>query len=216
MATRSLKRRKKMDGLKLAAKYSYVCERAKLLKISETLRNFFQHNIGNEKIIENILKGLASFDFYQKIAHLNKKNIFDEEVVAFYWKGSPKLKGEEFIHNNSTLLPIIQLRMNQIVSELVDECVVHPARIVEKTHDDTKDYWVEYRPIVKTNRGLKLGEKSEIRAVNELNLELKEGDWIAIHFRRIIETISRKEAQHLKRLTKKALKNFNFKTQKVR
>ncbi len=197
-----------MDGLKLAAKYSYVCERARLLKISEALRSFFQHNIGNEKIIEKFLKGLASFNFYQKIAQLNQKNVFDEEVISFYWKGSPKLKGEEFIHNNSTLLPIVQLRMNQIVSELVDECVVHPARIVEKTHDD-KDYWAEYRPIIKTNRGLKLGKKSEIRAVNELNLELKEGDWITIHFRRIIETISRKEAEHLERLTKKALKNFN-------
>lgn len=210
---RSLKRRNKMEGLKLASRYSYVCERARLLKLADDLRNFFQYGMGDVQKIENILKGLASYDFYRKIAHLNNRDVFDEEVISFYWKGSPKLKGWEYIHNGSTLVPIIRLRMNLIEPELVDECVVHPARVTESCTDG--DFWVKYNPIIKTKKGLKLNGAIELKVKNELGLELKKGDWVTIHFRRIIEKISKKEAEYLLNLTKKNLKNFNSKNQKA-
>lgn len=210
---RSLKRRNKMEGLKLAARYSYVCERARLLKLADDLRNFFQYGMGDFQKIENILKGLASYDFYRKIAHLNNRNVFDEEVVSFYWKGSPKLKGWEYIHNGSTLVPIIRLRMNLIEPELVDECIVHLAKVTESCADG--DFWVKYNPIIKTKKGLKLNGTIELKVKNELGLELKKGDWVTIHFRRIIEKISKQEADNLLKLTKKNLTNFNKKNQKA-
>ena len=221
---RSLKRRKKMEGLKLAAQYSYVCERARLLRVSEILKNFFQNNAGEAKKIESILRGLASFNFYREIAYLNKKNFFDEEfdkgVISFYWKGSPKLKGWRWIHNSSTLIPIIQLKMHHIIPEMVDDCLINPAQVVEKSFDDW--YWVKYRPIIKTKEGLEINKEKEIKVRNELRLALQKGDWVTIHLRRIIEKIKKDEAKRLLKLTKKILKRFNKfnkknkKTEKVR
>lgn len=213
----SLKRRDKMEGLKLAAKYSYVCEKARLLKFSNDLYDYFRHGKGEAERIEKILKNLLSYDFYRRIAQLNHKEPFDEEVVSFYWKGNPELKGEEWIHNASTLIPIIQIKMHQIVEELVDDCVVHPAKISDKISN--REWWVIYQPITKTLKKdkLTLGPKVELIVQNELDLDLKEGDWVTVHFRKVIEKISQKEADKLLKLTKEALKNFNKKNkQKAR
>jgi hydrogenase maturation factor len=215
---RSLKRRDKMkqviEGLKLAAKYSYICERARLMKVSNDFKRFIFEETNDYKKIESILKSLISYDFYRRIAFANGVYPLDYDVVSFYWKGSPKLKGEEFIHNASTLKPIIQIRMHNIVEEMVDDCVVHPAKITSKI--SSNEYWVVYHPVVKTIKKdrLTLGSPREIIVQNELGLDLKEGDWVTIHFRRIIEKISKEEAQNLLKLTKTALKDFNKRNKK--
>ena len=204
----SFKRRLKMEGLKLAARYSYVCEKARLFHFSDEMKDFFLSNRDDKEKIESILKHLVSYNFYQKIAHLNKKEVFDKDVVSFYWKGSPKIKGIQFIHNASTLIPIIQLKMRYIVEELVDDCVIHPAQIIKEYNNG--DFLVKYQPIDKVANKLILADEAELLVRDDLKTcNLKTGDWITIHFKKIIEKISKEEADNLLKLTKEVLKSFN-------
>lgn len=196
---------KKMEGLRLACMYSYKCENAENFGISKILLNFI---LNPEKskidIIKKALKGLSSYKHYQNIAIVNETDFFDINVISFYWKGTPILK-TEFWHNYTTLMPISSMPMGYVNSEIIDLCMVHPAEITEIKQNI---FVIKYKPIIKTNNKLVVGNIVEKEIENPFMLNYSIGDFVTTHFNIAIEKITTEEFTALENITRQALENF--------
>lgn len=205
-----------IDGLRLACRYGWNCEKAKALSMrkfdaSEFLFNFAIGANQNATTIKKILEHLGSFEFLKKIAGLNEKDIFDHDVVSYYWKGSPDLKGGmELTHNFTTLFDLLEynLPMGKIEPVLIDKCLIRNAEVIRMQNPELH---IKYFPVVKyIGTGLKLSQKNEEKKIDCIvRQKVKSGDIITMHFGTAVEIITPKEAKKLHNITQKALMEFN-------
>lgn len=86
--------KEKDKGIWLAASFSWGCQRAKDLGISELLKSFSKSPQNyNSQEIRNSLEKLFSYFYYRVIAQANKvEDPFDEKVVKAHWIGNEFLE----------------------------------------------------------------------------------------------------------------------------
>lgn len=208
MKIRSLTKRKdgeKMDGLKLASMYSYNCENAHIYGFQQQLKDFAQKKTGDAKKIRNCITKLESYKFYEIIAKINgMEDPFDQRIISYYWKGTPNLKGELW-HNYTTFITILEIPMESIFVKLVDECIVHPAKVIESSENS---FLVKYFPAVKIKGKIILGAETEKIVSNSLPCKAAPGDYITIHFSSAVEKINDKELKTLLFITERSLEKF--------
>lgn len=219
MENRSLKTKRKegekMDGVRLACKYSWNCEKARALSmhkfdVSKLLLDFaLGENYHTKITIERILQHLESFEFMEKIAKLSGRKTFDQEVVSFYWRGTPKIINDTtFCHNHTTLFDLLEynLPIDKIMPELIDKCLIRAAEVIGVGEENIT---VEYWPVIKKDK-LVFSDKPEVKTLKNILLKkTREGDIITTHFETIIEEITLKEAAMLNVITEEALNRFN-------
>lgn len=193
-------------GVKIASMYSFNCDNAQIYGFSLQLKDFAESKNADTKKIKDYLKKLDSHKFYEIIAKINGiENPFDYNVVSYYWKGTPNLK-KELWHNYTTLMPILKIPMDSIFVKLVDDCIVHPAKILESSE---KSFLIKYLPIVKIKEKIILGAETEKIVGNPLSCKAAPGDYITIHFSSAVEKINYDEFKTLLFITKKSLEKFN-------
>lgn len=196
-----------MEALKLACRYSWNCQMATHRNISKILFDFIVEGKRSPEIIKKLLKFLNSYESYCNIASATKLDIFDINVVSAYWKGLSAGYDPEIWHNYTTLTPILNMPINYIREIMVDEDIVHPAKIIKK---DEEDVVVEYRPVIKENDDLLLKEYPiEKKVINPFVKDCSIGDLVTIHFESIVEKITEDEFKTLASLTDKSLRKFN-------
>ena len=204
------KKEGKVEGLRLACRYSLNCENARPFR--KKIRDFL---IGKQEPMETeeikvILSKLDSYKYYLAISKMNRIiNPLDRIVVSHYWKGTPRLSGNLW-HNYTTLIPILNMPAGLIKTEIVDECLVHPAKIKEK---DGNILTVRYPRISKTRNGLELPKKRfyEKEVLDFTGEDVKKGDYVTIHFSTAVEKINADEFKNLLKTTYLSLKVFNKK-----
>jgi len=197
---------KRMKGLRLASRYSCVCEHARLYRIARNLKLFATNGSAEEKIIQ-MLSMLDSKDYYDEIGQKNDiGDPFDIRIVSYYWRGVPKLKGDLW-HNFTVLLPIIKLHISHIQPEMVDDCLVHWAKVVEVNGSKIN---VEYHPMEVKDNKLIVGDKHIRKDVESLMTHMpKVGDLVTIHFSTAVESLEPRDANILLSITRRSLKKFN-------
>lgn len=195
-----------LEGLKLAALYSYDCRKARILKINELLLGFIQRG-ENQKEVAELLKRLVSYDWYCLIAkNSDTKDPFAEEVVRAYWTGNDltKLisdKGKNlFLFHNFTVLAS---PMPDLTSR--DECKTSWGMIKEATEDDLI---VDYEALIWQNNKFSL-EDREIRTKKGFLDKVQINDWISFHFSLGRETLTEGQVLSLHNKTKEAIELFN-------
>lgn len=201
------------EGLKLACRYSHCCEKAKTLSmhkfdVSEFLRDFANGKHENVKTIKQIMEHLESFEFLRKIAEISGRDIFDSEVVSFYWKGTPVIISDTMLcHNHTTLADLLKynLPIDKIMPELIDKCLIRAAEVIQVGEENiTVKYW----PVVKKDK-LMFSDKPEVKTLKNIFLKKTKEGLVTTHFETIIEEITPKEAAVLNVITEKALGCFN-------
>ena len=194
-------------GIRLACKYSFNCQHANLLDATETLKKVSLGAEMHADDIKEILKKLDTYPFYKAIAKINNiDDPFDIRVISYYWRGTPKLKGNLW-HNFTTLLPIKNLPMRHIDPNLIDDCLVHHAVI---THSSPDKIIAKYFPVEKENKVLKISERAKSKEVKNIFFgKIKNGEIVTIHFSHIIEKIDVPSAITIDNLTRQSLKKFN-------
>lgn len=209
MKIRSLTKRKdgeKMDGLKLASMYSYNCENAHLYGFSQQLKDFAEGENADARKIRHCLTNLDGYKFCEIIAKINEiEDPFDPRIISYYWKGIPDLRGELW-HNYTTLIPILKMPMEFIFANMVDECFVHSAKIIESSE---KSLLIKYAPVIKTETKLVIGEEIEKIINDSLFFKAMPGDLITIHYSSAIEKINAEESQVLFQIINRSLEKFN-------
>jgi len=206
---RSLTKRKrgeKMDGLKLASMYSYNCENAHRYGFSQQLKDFAEGKNSDAEKTRYCLKNLDSYEFYEIIAKINGiENPFDPRVISYYWKGIPYLKGGLW-HNYATLIPILKMPMELIFANMVDECFVHPAQVIESSENS---FLIRYSPVVKTDKEIIIDMETEKIVKKPIFLKVTTGNYVTIHYSTAIEEIDVDEFKNFLRITNNSLKKFN-------
>ena len=197
----------KTKGLKLACRYSFPCERAVFCLFSKKLFDFARGEDGDVEIVKKMLEKLSSYLDYFDIAQKNKiKNLFDERVVSYYWKGAPVLKGECW-HNFTTLLPIKKMPVELIDGRVVENCLVNVAQVVAMGKGGL---CVKYHPISKKDDKLCLSDDFVYGNVdNGFGLEVKSDDFVTIHFSKVIEIATEEDFDNMREITKRSLEKFN-------
>jgi len=197
----------KMNGLRLACIYSWNCEKACLLGVSNLLEKYAKGNTTKEEKVKKIIARLETDPFYRQIAEDNKiEDPLDFSVVSSYWKGSPNLSGD-IRHNDTTLIPLLKLPFEYIEADIIDDCMVH-CGIVKEVEKDTMI--VAYRPVVKKRNALMLGIltlKEIKKPINRASLE--EDDLISFHFSVCAEKLTKEEFDRLYKITMISLNKFN-------
>ncbi len=201
-----------MEGLKLAASYSWNCNTAKRLKVCEKLLGFILGKTENNQIARKILETLVPYRFYSAIAQANKlSDEFSPAVVSFYWRGWPmELKSPRpdtgFFHNHTVAAIAYSLPLEKIELDHMNECLASAGEIKQLG----KNYFiVEYQPVIRKENDLFLGEPKKIKITNKLKLKAKKGDFTSFHYANAAEIISQAEAERLTEITEKILQNFN-------
>ncbi len=197
-----------MDGLKLASMYSYNCENAHLYGFSQQLKDFAEGKNSDAMKTKHCLENLDGYKFCEIIAKINdKEDPFDQGVISYYWKGIPDLKGELW-HNYTTLIPILKMPIELIFASMVDECLIHPARVIESSE---QSFLIKYAPVIKTEIKLAVGvgEEKEKIINGSLFFNAVPGDLITIHYSTAIEKIDVDEFENLIRITERSLEKFN-------
>jgi len=192
-----------MKGLRLACRYSCACEHG----FADDLRCFCSNGDIDEGRVMDLLSILEPKKFYDLIAQKNKIDSFDIRVISYYWRGVPtELKGGIW-HNLTTLFPIANLAIGQIRPGMVDECFIHPAKVLEVRN---RKLVVEYFPVAVDGENLILSKKPKKREVENLGLNyLKHGDIVAIHFSVAAEKLEPNDANVLTALTHRSINRFN-------
>ena len=203
-----------MDGLKLAASYSWNCNTAKRLKVCKKLLGFVLDKIKNNQTAREILEVLVPYKFYSAIAKANKlSDEFSPAVVSFYWRGWPiafksPRPDTSFFHNHTVAAIAYSQPLEKINLNRMNECLAACGRIKRVG----KNYFIiEYQPVVRKENGLFLGEPTKTKITNHLKLKAKTGDFVSFHYVNAAEIISPAEAKRLTEITKKVLQNFNAK-----
>ena len=202
----------KMEGLKLAASYSWNCNTAKRLKVCEKLLGFILGKAKNSQIAKKILTTLIPYRFYSAIAKANEiSGEFSPAVVSFYWRGWPKAfksprPDTSFFHNHTVAAIAYSQPLNKIDLYHMNECLAACGRIKKVG----KNYFiVEYQPVVRKKNGLFIGKPTETKITNHLKLKAKTGDFISFHYANAAEIISPAEAERSTEITKEILQKFN-------
>jgi len=200
-----------MEGLKLAANYSWNCNIAQKAKICGKLLGFI--NNGEKPLLaEKILKALLPHKVYLLIAKANGiADEFSPDVVSFYWRGwpltiTPPQSDIPFFHNHAVFATAFKMPLEKINLEDLNKCLVHIGKI---KHIGKNYFTVETRPIIRTKNRLKFGKEEEIDIMNYLRLSAKINDYAAFHFTNAAEIISPAETERLNEVTKHILQNFN-------
>lgn len=200
-----------LEGLKLAALYSYNCRKAQKLKINQLLLEFIKKGTNQEKAIRG-LKKLISYTWYRIIvSRAGTKDPFDERVVRAYWVGNelsePIGKKESFLfpfHNFTILVPLDSYKPSPIA---INECKISVGK-VEKV--EGKILFVRCRSIVRENNKFLLANSAERKKVERRFInKVKKGDWITFHYSIGREVVSEEDANLLYQKTKEAIKLFN-------
>lgn len=203
-----------MEGLKLAASYSWNCNTAKRLRVCEKLFDFIIGKTENSQKARKILEVLVPYKFYSAIAKANKlSDEFSPAVVSFYWRGWPiafksPRSDTSFFHNHTVAAIAYSQPLGKIELDHMNECLAACGKIKQIGKDD---FIVEYQPVVRKENGLFLGEPTETKITNHLKLKAKTGDFASFHYANAAEIISPVEAERLTETTKKILREFNAK-----
>lgn len=195
-----------MQGLILACKYSCNCQKAVIFGLFKNLKQFIDAP-ANPKLIAKNLSILESYKFYREIAKKNKiRDPFDTRVVSSYWRGEPKLKGN-IRHNYTTLIPLLKMPIELIDTDMLNECFVHPAKIILKKGDQLI---VRYLPIVKDKNKLRLSRRHATKKIiNIFKNKTDIHEYLTTHFSSAIENITDTEADRLMKISEHALNQFN-------
>jgi len=195
-----------LEGLKLGALYSYDCQRAKMLKISELLAEFIGTGKNHDEVAES-LKKLTSYKYYCLIANLNSiKDPFAEEVVKAYWIGNDLTKTISvdrkslFLFHNFTVLTS---PMPDLTSR--DECKVSWG-VIKKVLDE--GLIVGYEALIWQNDRFSL-EDREIEIKKGFLGEVQINDWISFHVGLGREMLTEGQVSLLHNKTDEAIKLFN-------
>lgn len=86
----------------------------------------------------------------------------------------------------------------------MDECRISPAKIVEIT---TGKMTVEYQPLTISGNKLELGQPIKKEVYSEINnkafvKELKEGDWVSLHWSWVCDFLTNEQVENLNKWTK--------------
>lgn len=202
----------KMNGLKLAASYSWNCNTAKRLKVCEKLHDFILGKTKNNQAAKKILEVLVPYKFYLAIAKANNfSDGFSSEAISFYWRGWPKTfkspSGKtNFFHNHTVAAIAYSQPLEKIDLKHMNECLASCGQI-KKT--DKNRFVVEYQPVVRKKDGLVFGKPKKIKITNQLKLKAQKDDFISFHYDNAAEIISPAEADQLNETTQKILQKFN-------
>jgi hydrogenase maturation factor len=202
----------KMNGLKLAASYSWNCNTAKRLRVCENLHDFILGKAKTEQIAKEILELLVPYKFYCAIAKANNlSEVFSPTVVSFYWRGWPKTfkspGGEtNFFHNHTVAAIAYSQPLEKIDLKHMNECLASGGQI-EKIGKNF--FTVEYQPVVRQKDGLAFGKTKIAKITNQLKLKAKKNNFISFHYGNAAEIISPTEANQLNETTQKILQKFN-------
>lgn len=203
-----------MEGLKLAASYSWNCNTAKRLKVCEKLLGFILGKSRNDQIARKILEALVPCRFYAAIAKANKvSGEFSPAVVSFYWRGWPTTfesprPDTSFFHNHTVAAIAYSQPLNKIDLYHMNECLTAAGRI-KKTGEN--HFIIEYQPVIRKENGLFLGKPKKTKITNHLKLKAKTGDFVSFHYANAAEIIIPAEAERLTEVTKEILQKFNAK-----
>ena len=199
-------------GLKLACVYSWNCETARILKISELLRSFAE--LGNKATPDMVdlakitLKFLKPYNDYREIAKDWKiENPFDYEVVANYWRPHSQTRKPKICHNWAILKRLLADKPKTIDANRLNETFVH-AGVITRDLDDS--FAVKYRPIITDNAFLLLGNTETIKVIKKafVSEERLKGE-ISFHFSAGTEDLNANEAYQLTILNGELLNIFN-------
>jgi len=202
-----------MEGLKLAASYSWNCNTAKRLKVCKKLQDFILGKTKNSQAVKEILEVLVPYKFYLAITKTNNlSDGFSPAVISFYWRSWPmafKSPGPEdtsFFHNHTVAAIAYSQPLAKIDLWHMNECLASAGKIKQVG----KNYFViEYQPVVRKENGLFLGKPTKTKITNHLKLKAKTGDFISFHYTNAAEIISPAEAEQLTETTQKILQKFN-------
>jgi len=195
-----------LEGLKLAALYSYDCRKARMFRINELLAKFIKTGEEQERTVE-ALKKLVSYAWYCLIAKNNEiKDPFVEEVVGAYWTGNDLTKlisvqGKNlFLFHNFTVLTS---PMPDLISR--DECKSSWGMIKEATEDDLM---VDYEALIWQNDKFSL-EDREIRIKKGFLDRVQVNNWISFHVGLGRQILTEEQVLVLHNKTKEAIELFN-------
>lgn len=207
-----------LEGLKLAALYSYGCQKAERLKINDLLSDFIIAGT-NRDVVEENLKKLLSYAWYQIIARSNKiKDPFDERVVRTYWTGSRllrKIRGKD----GRVLLPFHNFTVlgahnqEQSLRDL-DNCKVSIGRI-EKMEGD--NFSLSYYPLIERNGNILLADFYQPLLISNRGFvhDAKIGEWVTSHYRVARQILSYKKAKQFYFRSLEAVELFNKSAKKA-
>lgn len=202
----------KMEGLKMAASYSWNCNTAKRLKVCEKLHDFILGKVKTKETAKEILELLVPYKFYCAIAKTNNLfEVFSPAVISFYWRGWPKTfkspSGEtNFFHNHTVAAIAYSQPLEKIDLKHMNECLASCGQIKKISKNC---FAVEYRPVVREKDGLVFGKPKITKPTNQLKLKAKKNDSVSFHYGNAAEIISPAEARQLTETTKKILQKFN-------
>lgn len=201
-----------LEGLKLAALYSFGCRKAEMLKINFLLADFIIAGTNRNAVEEN-LKKLLSYAWYQIIASRNKiKDPFDKRVVATYWIGGRLLKrirgkdGRVLLpFHNFTVLGAHNQEQNL---KDVDNCKVSIGRI-ERIEGD--NFSVSYYPLIERNGNILLADFYQPLVISNKGFvhDAEIGEWVTFHYRVAREILPYRKAKQFYFQSVKAVELFN-------
>lgn len=204
-----------LEGLQIAALYSYDCQKAKRLKINPLLLEFLQKGTNQNKVAQNLEK-LVSYAWYKIIASYNNiQDPFDEEVVRAYWTGNGLLKiirkGKAvlFPFHNFTVLNSFHNQLSDLAA--VDEDKISLGRIDEIK--GTK-MLVSYYPLILRNGNVRLADFLRVKEIKRGFLgEVKVGDWITFHYGIGRKILGKKKGLAFYKRSRRAVELFNRSSQ---
>ncbi|MBI5046082.1 MAG: hypothetical protein HZC14_03755 [Candidatus Niyogibacteria bacterium] len=196
-----------MDGIRMSCVYSWNCDKAKGLGVSDILLNFAKNSETDVQKIQETLFLLEIGKFYKKIAEINSmSDPFDKRIVSYYWTGQPNLAGELW-HNYTTLLPLLAVPFSFLKIGLIDNCL---ARAGEVVRTGKGGLVARYRPLIKNETGLAISETFQEKNIEKVfGGPVKKGDLIIFHFSNFTGKINFHNAGILDKITKQSLNKFN-------
>lgn len=195
-----------LEGLKLAALYSYDCRKARMLQINKLLKKFILKGQNQEQVAE-ALKKLVSYDWYRLIAKNNGiEDVFAREVVEAYWIGNNLTKTISiddknlFLFHNFTVLTSPMTDVNS-----VDQCKISSGTVSDITKNQLM---VSYYALVSYNGKFDLVLKSA-RIEKGFLGDVRVGDLVGFHVGIGRRPLSSDEASSLYEKTKQAIDKVN-------
>lgn len=215
-----------IEGIKLAATFSWDCQRAKELKINQELSNFLKDS-QDTKEIQKLLKQLGSYYGYFRLSITYALDPFDPKVVRAYWLGNDFLakffQQEGFTvnfpyHNLHVLAQFKPNHLNQSLAAKflgsMIKCTIQSGLVIGIKKSD---YLVETRPIKwQKNQGFYFGgkEKRNIKKgllMKNLLGQAIAGDNIVFHFGSARLKIDAETKNQLEKYTKLTFDSLNAK-----
>ena len=195
-----------LQGLKLAALYSYDCRKARMLKMNEILAQFIATGMNPKKTAE-VLKKLVSYDWYRLIAENNgMPDPFSGKTVQAYWTGndltkSISLQGKDlFLFHNFTVLTS---PMPDLISR--DHCKISLG-VVDDINGE--NLLVSYDALIFKENKFEL-ERQKTKIKKGFLWKVRKSDWIIFHVGIARKLATKEEMTSLCEKTIQAIKLFN-------